>query len=170
LSATIEIRSNVACASSLGLVRKNSMAKFITRLLAGFWQVYHGKGGLGVDLIDRRLCRICKAANILLNLRRRHIDKGQRAMVGGRIANLEDSRRQNGQLAGFPRKRGHGSAARGCNRAQRPGHRDRVPATRIDLRSCALGIAMIGAVFTLQHLPSGRPQYQLPEKVTLGDS
>lgn len=27
---------------------------------------------------------------------------------------------------------------------------------------------MIGAVFTLQHLPSGRPQYQLPEKVTLG--
>jgi hypothetical protein len=33
LSATIEIRSNVACASSLGLVRKNSMVKFITRLL-----------------------------------------------------------------------------------------------------------------------------------------
>jgi hypothetical protein len=58
-----------------------------------FAQVYYGKGGLGVDLIDRRLCRICKAANILLNLRRRHIDKSQRAMVGGRIANLEDSRR-----------------------------------------------------------------------------
>jgi hypothetical protein len=44
LSATIEIRSNVACASSLGLVRKNSMVKFITRLLAGLRQVYHGNG------------------------------------------------------------------------------------------------------------------------------
>jgi hypothetical protein len=77
-------------------------------------------------------------------------------MVGGRIANLEDSRRQNGQLAGFPRKRGHGSAARGCNRARRPGHRDRVPAMRIDLRSCALGIAMIGAVFTLKSASAER--------------
>src|ERR1700724_3416228 len=91
LSATIEMRSKGACASSLGLLRKNSMVKFITRLLTAFWQVYHGKGGLGVDLIDRRLCRICKAANILLNLRRHHIDKSQRAMVGGRIANLEDT-------------------------------------------------------------------------------
>ena len=36
------------------------MVKFITRLLTAFWQVYHGKRGLGVDLIDRRLCRICK--------------------------------------------------------------------------------------------------------------
>src|ERR1700720_747065 len=60
LSANIEMRSNVACASSLGLVRKNSMVKFITRLLTAFWQVYRGKRGLGVDLIDRRLCRICK--------------------------------------------------------------------------------------------------------------
>ncbi len=46
LSAAIEIRSNVASASSLGLVRKNSMVKFITRLLSGLRQVYHGNGRL----------------------------------------------------------------------------------------------------------------------------
>ena len=42
VSATIEIRSNVACASSFGLVRKNSMLKFITRLLFALRQAYHG--------------------------------------------------------------------------------------------------------------------------------
>src|ERR1700756_833109 len=46
LSATIEIRSNVACASSLGLVRKNSMVKFDTNLLSALRQAYHGNGRL----------------------------------------------------------------------------------------------------------------------------
>jgi hypothetical protein len=49
LSATIEIRSNVACASSLGLVRKNSMVKFITRLLFALRQYNTATRGLGVD-------------------------------------------------------------------------------------------------------------------------
>src|SRR5262249_47525440 len=44
LSATTEIRSNVACASSLGLVRKNSMVKFSTNLLSALRQAYHGNG------------------------------------------------------------------------------------------------------------------------------
>src|SRR3984893_19131719 len=49
LSATIEIRSNVACASSLGLVRKNSMVKCITRLLFALRQYNTATRGLGVD-------------------------------------------------------------------------------------------------------------------------
>jgi hypothetical protein len=43
LSATIEIRSNVACASSLGLVRKNSIVKIMTRPLSALREVYYGK-------------------------------------------------------------------------------------------------------------------------------
>src|SRR5262245_46153376 len=46
LSAPTGIRSNVACASSLGLVRKNSMVKFSTNLLSALRQAYHGNGRL----------------------------------------------------------------------------------------------------------------------------
>jgi hypothetical protein len=149
LSATIEMRSKVACASSLGLVRKNSMVKFITRLLSALRQVYHGKEGLGVDLIDRRLCRICKAANILLNLRRRHIDKSQRAMVGGRIANLEDSRRQNGAFF-------HASAGTAAPHAVAIERSVQVIATVFPLRALTCDLAMIGAVFTLKSASAER--------------
>jgi hypothetical protein len=59
-SATIEIRSNVACASSFGLVRKNSMVKFITRLLFALRQAYHG---------NERLRAACSVAWLLISSR-----------------------------------------------------------------------------------------------------
>jgi hypothetical protein len=41
------------CASSLGLMRKNSMVKFITRLLFALRQVYYGNGRLKAALLER---------------------------------------------------------------------------------------------------------------------
>jgi hypothetical protein len=54
---------------------------------------------------------------ISLNLRRRHLDESQRAMVAARIATLQDGQRQAGQLAEVPTQE---EAARMLGVGERP--------------------------------------------------